>query len=56
MTMKSDFEKRKQELRQLYKRYKAGIVTQETLTDEQRFLLMKYYGVREDESDGDDSF
>lgn len=35
------------ELRQLYKRYKVGLVKQDELTDEQRRLLRKYYGVEE---------
>lgn len=39
------FFKRKQNLRGLYKRYKVGLVTEEDLTDEQRALLMKYYGL-----------
>lgn len=54
MITESDFNRRKAELRQLYKRYKAGIVTQESLSDDQRFLLRKYYGCGGG-SDGDDS-
>lgn len=38
------FNKQKQELRQLYKRYKAGIIKEEQLTEEQKRLLRKYYG------------
>ena len=44
---KAQFNKRKKELRSLYKKYKVGIVTDEDLTDEQRVLLKKYYGVSE---------
>jgi len=39
------FNRRKAELRELYKQYKVGIVTEEELTDEQRVLLKKYFGV-----------
>ena len=48
MNSKSDesFNKRKEELRSLYKRYKVGLVTEEELTDEERVLLIKYYGVK----------
>jgi len=34
------------ELHQVYKRYKAGLVKEEDLTDEQKRLFRKYYGVR----------
>jgi hypothetical protein len=51
MVLRSEFNKRKAALRQLYKRYKAGLVTQESLTDEQRFLLCKYYGLVEEVPD-----
>ena len=43
---KTDFNKRKRELHSLYKKYKVGMISGEDLTDEQRLLLMKYYGVR----------
>jgi len=39
------FNKQKQELRQTYKRYKAGMIKEEDLTDEQKRLLKKYYGL-----------
>ena len=45
-----EFNERKKQLRSLYKKYKVGLVSEEELTDDQRFLLAKYYGVKE----GDD--
>lgn len=39
------FNKQKQELRQTYKRYKAGLIKEEQLTGEQKRLLRKYYGL-----------
>ena len=46
--MVDDFNRKKRELRELYKRYKVGIVTADELTDDQCFLLKKYYGVKVD--------
>ena len=39
------FNKRKQELRETYKKFKIGLITEDDLTDEQLVLLQKYYGV-----------
>ncbi len=39
------FNKQKQELRQTYKRYKAGLIKEEQLDDETKRLLRKYYGL-----------
>lgn len=33
------------ELREVYKRYKAGIIREEDLTDEQKRLLRRYYNL-----------
>lgn len=46
------FNKRKAELRSLYKRYKVGLVVEEDLTSEQKVLLIKYYGVKFGGEDG----
>lgn len=43
--VKDAFERQKMELRQLYKRYKAGLVKEEQLTPRQRELLRRYYGL-----------
>lgn len=32
-------------LHEVYKRYKAGIIKEEDLTEDQRRLLIKYYGL-----------
>lgn len=42
---RSEFNERKKQLHSLYKKYKVGLVIGEDLTDEERFLLVKYYGV-----------
>ena len=39
------FDKRRKALRELYKKYRAGLVKEESLTPHQRELLMKYYGL-----------
>jgi hypothetical protein len=39
------FNRKKRELRELYKRYKAGLVTEEQMTEEQKRLLRIYYGL-----------
>lgn len=41
------FNDRKKQLRSLYKKYKVGLVSEEELTDDERFLLMKYYNLKE---------
>lgn len=43
---RKSFDKRKKELRSLYKKYKVGMLSQEDLTSDEIFLLTKYYGVR----------
>jgi hypothetical protein len=50
----AEFNDRKRQLHALYKRYKTGLIGEEDLTDEQRFLLTKYYGVKEKEDVLDD--
>ena len=37
---------RKKRLRQLYKRFKVGLIKEEDLTSEEKNLLVKYYGVK----------
>jgi len=39
--------KEKQRLRMIYKRYKCGLITESQLSDTDRELLIKYYGVKE---------
>lgn len=51
MTTKKEFNRRKRELHSLYKKYKVGLVGEEELTDDQRFLLQKYYGIKSAETD-----
>jgi predicted molibdopterin-dependent oxidoreductase YjgC len=34
-----------QKLREKYKRYKAGIISEDDLTEEEKYLLQKYYGL-----------
>lgn len=46
---KTAFNKRKAELHSTYKKFKVGMINGENLTDEERFLLTKYYGVRYEE-------
>lgn len=43
--MEKSFHKQKEELRQTYKRYKVGLIKEDELTDEQKRLLKKYYGL-----------
>ena len=42
-----NFEKRRQRLRMLYKYWKIGKwhVVEDTVTDEEKVLLQKYYGI-----------
>lgn len=49
-----EFRRRKRELRETYKRFKVGLITEDDLTDEQRFLLRKYYGVVSFDDNKDD--
>lgn len=42
------FAKRKRDLREVYKRYKAGLLKEDELTAEQRALLKRYYGVKDE--------
>ena len=32
-------------LRETYKRYKAGLILEDDLTEEEKYLLKKYYGL-----------
>lgn len=34
------------ELKRLYKRFKVGVIKEEDLTEEDKKLLVKYYGVK----------
>jgi len=43
---RKSFDQRKKELRSLYKKYKVGLVRQEDLSDDELFLLTKYYPVK----------
>lgn len=46
-TTTKGFNERKKQLRSLYKKYKVGLVREEDLTDDERFLLKKYYNIQE---------
>ena len=41
------FFKKKQRLRMIYKQYKVGLIQWEDISDEDKFLLRRYYGVEE---------
>lgn len=43
---RKSFDQRKKELRSLYKKYKVGMIGQDELSDDDIFLLTKYYGVK----------
>jgi len=44
--MSGDFNKEKARLRELYKRYKTGLIKSEQISDKDADLLRKYYGVK----------
>ena len=48
---RKSFDQRKKELRSLYKKYKVGLVRQEDLSDDELFLLTKYYPVKFERDD-----
>ena len=49
----NDFNKEKRRLRELYKRYKVGIVKSDQISAADKRLLRKYFGIEEENAVND---
>jgi hypothetical protein len=45
----ASFNMEKRRLRELYKRYKVGIVKSEQLSEKDKLLLKKYFGIKDEQ-------